>query len=705
MTRVQHHWLYGGSTRDRESVVSSLLLAPALAPTVDAHRRLRGPYTAGGTLLRAVVPQALAMDPSLPARHDVEILAAAPELRGLVPLTRETLTSSSVGLERTRFYGGDRTTQLAHGITEFLRGYLTLIGEPRSLVVSGLEHADPTDAELISIMLRRIDPALLTLVICTAGDEIEQPLGEALSQYASRELVLSEAGEDSPTGNTGESANRTLRELAGEYVASECLADDAGLSAAYAAIEPELRAELHDRRADELEARDEFSLRLGAILFHRERGSDFRGAGLRAFDTAIKHCSQLGFYGTTLELTTRVRPLVDWSEYKLCHMVAARMALSLIMTGRPAEAEAIYWEAKRHSTEPATHMTFAYDMAMLYTRHYEPALLDHLKAKAFVNQAIAFAKTITDPVERAFRTVFMENGLALVETHLRNHAEALRLVVEGAARLDAELAPEEHRLHRTVLIHNRSQVRVGMGQLEAALADLTEVIDKDPNYAPYRFDRAGVWHRLGRDEEALADYEEALRLAPAMFEGYYNRAEVRAGLGDLEGALADFDHTLELNPRYLPAYINRAGLHVDLGNDELARRDVADGLRLEPDNAHLLAISGQLHAAVGNVPAALEAYDRAVAADPNLQAAWAGRASLVFERGDLTGALNDLDRALELGDSAGLRFNRAIALIAADRWDDALIDLNRALELDPEDVDSLQARDRCTHRQQAAANS
>ncbi len=702
MTTHQHHWVHGSSARTRETVVNSLPLAPPLAPTIDAHRRLRGPYTAGGTLLRAIVPQALAVDPSLSARYDIEILAAAPELRELMVLTRDTLTSSAVVRERTRFYGADRTSQLAHGITEFLRSYLAVIDEPRSLVVTGLEHADSTDAELISILLRRIDPARLTLVVCTGSDAIEQPLREALDHHAIQSLASPDAGGDSPVGDA---ANRTLHQLAADYIASECLADDTELSAAYAAIDPALRAELHDRRADELDARGEFSLGLGAIPFHRERGTDPRGAGLLSLARAIDHCSLSGFYGITLELTTRARPLVDWSQSKLCHLVTARMALCLVMAGRPAEAEPLYREAQRDCTEPEIHMMSAYSLAMLYTRHHEPSLINHLEAKALISQAIAFAKTFTDPAERAFQTVFMENGLALVEAHLGNHAEALRLVVEGAARLEAELQPGAHRLHRSVLIHNRAQVRVGMGQIEAAVADLDEAVEKDPNYPPYRFDRAGLLHRLGRDEEAIADYEEAMRLSPPLYEAYYNRGDIRASNGDPEGALADFDYTLELNPLYLPAYIYRAGVHADLGEDQLARRDVADGLRIEPGNAHLLTISGQLDAAAGNAAAAREAYDLAIAADPSLQAAWAGRASLVFELGDLAGALNDLDRALELGDSAALRFNRAAALIAAERWDDALIDLNRALELDPEDVDTLAARDRCMHRQQAVAMS
>jgi tetratricopeptide (TPR) repeat protein len=57
-----------------------------------------------------------------------------------------------------------------------------------------------------------------------------------------------------------------------------------------------------------------------------------------------------------------------------------------------------------------------------------------------------------------------------------------------------------------------------------------------------------------------------------------------------------------------------------------------------------------------------------------------------------------------MGDSAALRFNRAAALMAAGRWDDALADLNRAIELDPEDAETIAERERCL-RQQAMASA
>src|SRR5690242_19532235 len=98
----QHLWITGGRRADRERTVADLRLpAPLLpavpavpavpvvpvvpaapvvpaVPVVVAHRRLRGPYTAAGAVVRALVRGVLDRDPDLVRRYDIELLSAAP---------------------------------------------------------------------------------------------------------------------------------------------------------------------------------------------------------------------------------------------------------------------------------------------------------------------------------------------------------------------------------------------------------------------------------------------------------------------------------------------------------------------------------------------------------------------------------------------------------------------------------------------------
>jgi tetratricopeptide (TPR) repeat protein len=696
-TDTTHHWVSGGLRADRERVAGALELPPPLldggSSTVDAHRRLRGPYTLAGTVLRALAHHLPGL-PELVRRHEVEILTMAPELLASVPATRETLTSLAVPAERTRFYSAVRTLRIAHGAAELLRDALRGLpaGAPRSLIVENIQDADPTDAELVTVLLRRIDPALLTLVVCAGpAPEPGTDLLAALRRYAVRHDVPP-SGVDSALVSGVDSA-------AAAYVAGDCTSDDPALLAAYAALGPARRAALHDARADELAARGEESLRWGAIPYHREQGSDPAGTGAAALRYALETCVDLGFYAATVELGQRGRAVVDWAaQGEHWWAFTTKMTTSLAALGRAEEAERLYAEARAFTANPAVHRQAAYATAMLYTRHHDEQRRDNQVARGWINTARALARLEPEGPNRSFQSVFMDNGLALVEAHLRDYPAALALVDEGIARLDRELAPDDHRLHRSVLRHNRAQVHLALGNLDAALADLDAVIAADPNHPEYHLDRGNLLRQLGRDKEALTDYDTAARLSPPFVEVHYNRADTLLALDDVAGGLAGLDYVLELDPAFLDALVNRAGVRAALGDAPGAAADVAAGLAIDPANPHLLCVSGQLAADAGRTDEALAAFDATLAADPDQVSAWSGRAALALDRGDTATAIADLTHALDLADDPALRYNRAAALRAAGQWHQAVADLERAQALDPADPDIATALAHCRAR-------
>src|SRR5690606_8945308 len=72
------------------------------------------------------------------------------------------------------------------------------------------------------------------------------------------------------------------------------------------------------------------------------------------------------------------------------------------------------------------------------------------------------------------------------------------------------------------------------------------------------------------------------------------------------------------------------------------------------------------------------------------------------ETGDAEGAVEDLTRAIELGEDAALLYNRATALLALGRTEEAVRDLQRAHALDPDDPDIDLALRRHAPRRTAA---
>lgn len=713
---VEAHQLVVAETRaGRRAVLAGLALPTPLIPPISAHRNLCGAYSAAGQLMRALVPEAFERWPELVAAHEIELLTVAPELAELMPVTHDTLTSLAIPDERTRFYSRLRTLRLSNGLVEFLRGYLERAGtEQLSLVLEDVHEADPTDQEFLAVLLRRTPPARLVLAVLVApewaaglgpADPDLPPLAGDLADAAARfchftsqTRTLDDSAADDSAAADSAASDQTASdlELARRWVASDGVADDAACLAALTRVDPAALAELHDARADELDASGVISFRYGAVPFHRERGSEASTTGLRALAIAMDHAMLMGFYDSCIDFCHRGRAMLDPESDPLRWWTfTAKLPTSLSILGRGNEAEQLCDQTRSESQLPGLHIQFAYATAMLYTRHLDAARRDDVRATAWINIAIALSSQVADPKQRAFHSVFNSNGLALIEAHRGRPERALRLVQDGLALLDDVLGPTEHQLHRSVLRYNRAQVLAGLGRLAEALEDYRSVASVDPNYPEYHFDLGNLLRRMGREDEALLEYEAAMRLSPPFPEVYYNRADVRVGQGLIEEALADYEYVLELDPQYVDAYLNRAALLVELGRVAEAGTDVETALLLDPANPALLALRGRLAAERGDFDAARIELQRTLAAAPEYAPAWALLASVEFDAGDPDAALAALTRSIELAPEPVTLFNRGCVYESVQRWKEAIADFDRVLAEDDGEIDALVHRARC----------
>lgn len=657
--------------------IAGLPSAPQPDISVRCHRRLRGPYTGGGTLLREhVIPELLQHAPDLITARRTEITALAPELAPQMPAPPSTLTERAEGLERTRYYSAERIRRLAHGIAELLTDWARAC-HPHGVVIEFREagHADPTDLVLIGILLRRCDPLLLTFLV-EGGVAADDPhLAPALATYAQPV--------SGPQGPRPRPAART--DLAQVFIDSDGTDTDPAVRQAYAELPADERARRHTVRAGELTSRSEPSLLLGAVPFHAERGADPAAAGLQSLHAAMITCLNLGFYHAAMDLALRGRALIQPGrpEYAaFTHKIGA----CLTYLGRGPEAVTYFSEQRRVAIDAEAHMGAAYMMAMLYTRHLLQADHDEDAALEWVNTAIALADQHPDTSQRVFRRAFMRNARALIELHRKNPEGALALVDEAAQLMDASYGPAEHLLHRSVLRYNRGQLLASMGKHDEAIAAYDEVIGWDPEFADYYFERAGLRRKVGWYEGAFEDYERAVSLSPPFFELHVNRADMLRELGDDDAALRDLDYALELEPDQVDSLANRADILLAQGQASRAGADIEHGLSLQPGNPHLLAAQAALLADSGDEDGAWATYTAALREDPGFAAAWANRAVLAYSLGRTAEAIDDLDHAIRIQDDPSLRANRAVALQDLGEHRRALDDLNIAItELGGED--------------------
>jgi len=103
---------------------------------------------------------------------------------------------------------------------------------------------------------------------------------------------------------------------------------------------------------------------------------------------------------------------------------------------------------------------------------------------------------------------------------------------------------------------------------DQAIAELTEAIRLNPQYARAYSNRGASYFRKKDYDQAITDLTEAIRLDPRFASAYYNRGVVYYWKDDYDKAIADLEATLEIDPNYADAeltleYAKRFGGYYD----------------------------------------------------------------------------------------------------------------------------------------------
>jgi len=85
------------------------------------------------------------------------------------------------------------------------------------------------------------------------------------------------------------------------------------------------------------------------------------------------------------------------------------------------------------------------------------------------------------------------------------------------------------------------------GQFDEAIAEYTEAVNADPDFARAYSNRAAAYCHIEEYDKAIADCSKAIELDPNLAVLYYNRGFAYRLLGKKAKAIADFEKCIELS--------------------------------------------------------------------------------------------------------------------------------------------------------------
>lgn len=228
-------------------------------------------------------------------------------------------------------------------------------------------------------------------------------------------------------------------------------------------------------------------------------------------------------------------------------------------------------------------------------------------------------------------------------------------------------------------------------RLKATEAAFAAVIAADPEKASFYESRAGFRADVLNWRGAADDLTRAIALEPSA-DRYLRRSSIQSALGRDAAALADAQEAAKLEPASTAALARVAWLLAERGDPKTALTMLQERIDVGGDDRFdLMEAKADVQAQTNDTAGAVATLDAAVADKPGDPGLLNARCWLKGTRGvALDTALKDCTKAIELADGTSAALDsRAMVWFRLHRPDDALADLNAALDQDPGQGGSL----------------
>jgi len=216
----------------------------------------------------------------------------------------------------------------------------------------------------------------------------------------------------------------------------------------------------------------------------------------------------------------------------------------------------------------------------------------------------------------------------------------------------------------------------------------------DPLAAAFCYqNRASIYIELGKSDEALADYDKSIELDPDNPLRYQLRANFYEELGEENKALIDYSKAIDLDKENPERWADRAEFHYYAGHDQDAIQDYKKVLELDSTNIDAINTIGLIYQEQGKIDLAIETYERGIALEKTDPIAasycYRNRGIIYIDQEKYQKAIDDFTKTIELDPNTPSRYiDRANCYRDMNENEKALEDYDMAIQVDPKDAEN-----------------
>lgn len=187
---------------------------------------------------------------------------------------------------------------------------------------------------------------------------------------------------------------------------------------------------------------------------------------------------------------------------------------------------------------------------------------------------------------------------------------------------------------------------------EKALADIGRAIEIDPNYKYAYSTRGFIYYQLGQYDNAMVDYNKVIEIDPEDAVSYWQRGDIYRCTGEYDKALTDYNRSIEMDLKYYFVYNSRGLIYFIQGQYEKALKDFKKAISKQPSYyQQAYNNAGYVYLQQGKIDLAIKYFNKCLAIEDKFLAPNLNLALLYYENGDQEKAILYLERAKELAPS------------------------------------------------------